>query len=490
MASFDPEETMLIHAMHINLEQYDRPGEMERIQRIEEAKESKLSDLMNGIVPKLVSLALTKIAISMYQIPEIKNHEINSGKLYMRLDKEWEYQVRRKLNTLNMPPNLKTVVVQLIRPLSMEINQWMNDFEEMISLIKDVSTVNYSSWKTTIFDPYTTVAWKMTGSINRSETALRIIRNERVEALIRLILASAYCVEEEIPSLWRQLPDHVKVNFFGNAEIVSKLPLMAFWMYEFDLAPSSYQIFFIGKQTPRLNDIPLNTRAFHYAERKYEKSTLLTVVYDFSEKKDRLAIATSKLEVLEYCYQWMTDFEQERVAYGNTFWLLFYFLRWPYPHYFLDAAKRIVKYLSVYEFGLLMYEFYHFSIRQDWGFFNYKELFKEFWQICPSTLKQMSEEDPNYFFLPELLPEEFIESCKDSSDDNDDTPVPLKEDIVDIPVALKKDAGGAAEETRKDAGVTSDESSKYAAVTSDESRKDAGVTSDESRKDAGVTSDE
>ncbi|GIZ01310.1 hypothetical protein CEXT_434221 [Caerostris extrusa] len=101
---------------------------MERIQRAEEAKEAKLSDLMNSIVPKLVNLALTKIAISMYQIPEIKNHEINSGKLYMRLDKEWEYRVRRKLNTLNMPPNLKTVVVQLIRPLSMEINHWMNDF--------------------------------------------------------------------------------------------------------------------------------------------------------------------------------------------------------------------------------------------------------------------------------------------------------------------------------------------------------------------------
>ncbi|GIZ01313.1 hypothetical protein CEXT_434231 [Caerostris extrusa] len=90
---------------------------------------------------------------------------------------------------------------------------------------------------------------------------------------------------------------------------------MTFWMYEFDLSPSSYQIFFYDGQIPHLKDIPLNTRAFHYAERKYEKSALLTVVNNFSQKKDTLAIAMSKLEVLEYCYQWMTDFEQERVAY-------------------------------------------------------------------------------------------------------------------------------------------------------------------------------
>ncbi|GFS35602.1 hypothetical protein TNIN_349591 [Trichonephila inaurata madagascariensis] len=106
--------------------------------------------------------------------------------------------VDQKLSTLSLPNIFKEEVTFLVRLLLIETHKWLQDHEPIIK-----STTNLRNY----------FHWTQDNKIDRHKTAKAIVADDIIDIRDRFMLASHYCFQENVFSIWEIL-DNAQQSFF------------------------------------------------------------------------------------------------------------------------------------------------------------------------------------------------------------------------------------------------------------------------------------
>ncbi|GIY63894.1 hypothetical protein CEXT_437101 [Caerostris extrusa] len=123
--------------------------------------------LFDGGVPPLQCLALTRVAISIYNNAEVRNHELSLElKFYQETD----------------PNNWEPL------PLSYELNLYLENFRETMS--DTVRKFDLDPDELSNRNMHAAIHWITTGSIDRCKTVQTLISNNAVTIQVRFCISS------------------------------------------------------------------------------------------------------------------------------------------------------------------------------------------------------------------------------------------------------------------------------------------------------------
>ncbi|GFQ78003.1 uncharacterized protein TNCT_542871, partial [Trichonephila clavata] len=116
-------------------------------------------------------------------------------------NKQWEILLNQKLFSLTLPHMFKKEVTTLVRLVLIESYKWFQDHELIIK--PDTSLQNH-------------FRWTQDNKIDRQKTAKAIIHDDSIDIVDRFILASQYCFQEDVLSIWGILDDAQQDIFQGG----------------------------------------------------------------------------------------------------------------------------------------------------------------------------------------------------------------------------------------------------------------------------------
>ncbi|GFR09400.1 uncharacterized protein TNCT_538811 [Trichonephila clavata] len=116
-------------------------------------------------------------------------------------NKQWEILLNQKLFSLTLPHMFKKEVTTLVRLLLIESYKWFQDHKLIIK--PDTSLQNH-------------FRWTKDNNIDRQKTAKAIIHDDSIDIVDRFILASQYCFQEDVLSIWGILDDAQQDIFLGG----------------------------------------------------------------------------------------------------------------------------------------------------------------------------------------------------------------------------------------------------------------------------------
>ncbi|GFR19699.1 uncharacterized protein TNCT_347662 [Trichonephila clavata] len=116
-------------------------------------------------------------------------------------NKQWEILLNQKLSSLTLPRMFKKEVTTLVRLVLIESYKWFQDHKLIIK--PDTSLQNH-------------FRWTQDNKIDRQKTAKAIIHDDSIDIVDRFILASQYCFQEDVLSIWGILDDAQQDIFQGG----------------------------------------------------------------------------------------------------------------------------------------------------------------------------------------------------------------------------------------------------------------------------------
>ncbi|GFT70290.1 hypothetical protein NPIL_390741 [Nephila pilipes] len=126
-------------------------------------------------VPTLRHITLAKIAVVVYTDREIRNLEKELQKpLHLLPGQSWESIIKEKLPALVFPLVLQNEIVALMRAISFEVQQWMDDHHGIL-FTDDENFIRF--------------CWNSNGTIDRLGTADFLIKSEHLSFEKRFSLA-------------------------------------------------------------------------------------------------------------------------------------------------------------------------------------------------------------------------------------------------------------------------------------------------------------
>ncbi|GFU10252.1 hypothetical protein NPIL_296681 [Nephila pilipes] len=138
--------------------------------------------------------ALTKFAVLIHNVPDIKDFQYKNGYFFRIMSaKQWEPFMKKSLSSLNIPLSLKNKVIALMQPISVQIDQWVWDHFNILKNIAHLMLIEY--------------VWKDDGTIDRLKTAKNYIQCETNNIMLRFQMACVYWLEEEAKQLWKKMPE-------------------------------------------------------------------------------------------------------------------------------------------------------------------------------------------------------------------------------------------------------------------------------------------
>ncbi|GIY66103.1 hypothetical protein CEXT_298971 [Caerostris extrusa] len=151
---------------------------------------SKNNFLFDGGVPPLQCLALTRVAIAIYNNVEVRNHELSLElKFYQETDpNNWEPLVRSRVSMLRLPNCIDDMIMSLIQPLSYELNLYLENFRETMS--DTIRKFHLDPDELSNRNMHAAIHWITTGSIDRCKTAQTLISNNTVTIQVRFCISS------------------------------------------------------------------------------------------------------------------------------------------------------------------------------------------------------------------------------------------------------------------------------------------------------------
>ncbi|GFR19398.1 uncharacterized protein TNCT_252411 [Trichonephila clavata] len=152
--------------------------------------------LNNAQVQELLS---NRVISNMSQ--EYKHRFTDDGKGHSLPNKQWEILLKQKLSSLSLPDIFKKEVTALVRLVLIESYKWFQDHRLIIK--PDTSLQNR-------------FRWTQDNKIDRQKTAKAIIHDNSIDIVHRFILASQYCFQEDVLSIWGILDDAQQDIFKGG----------------------------------------------------------------------------------------------------------------------------------------------------------------------------------------------------------------------------------------------------------------------------------
>ncbi|GBM15938.1 hypothetical protein AVEN_270607-1 [Araneus ventricosus] len=332
------------------------------------AESNEDSKIILPFFPSLSHMALTKVAIELYNRVGIKSllifsSEIQFGNLTIiekgSQEKCDEKYKRAKETILLIPTNLRERVFEVVQYIHDEVRTWKSDHS---------ATFGLSDYF------YLTFYWRCDGTINRTKTAQEIIWNEKIHIRKRFEIACIYCLVHDVTFLWAKLEAYAKLRIFKR----SQNSVVLFWirwlnngaLYSWDQYAQNYL-------SPPFMFTRLGSRirfSSFFCELRPEHRQKFYRFLDLSDADD-----------FRFCLYQATKKEQEVIMKMYPVKVLRCYLDWPLQSEFLEVAEKMWNYLKYSHFGLVLELLMAMMYRKD---FDYKDLLIKFWHQSPNHFQE------------------------------------------------------------------------------------------------------
>ncbi|GFR04235.1 uncharacterized protein TNCT_5211 [Trichonephila clavata] len=296
-----------------------------------------------------------------------KHRFTGNGKDHSLPNKQLEILVDQKLSTLSLPNIHKNEVMTLVRFVLIESYKWLQDHTKLM-----LSTTNLQNY----------FQWTQDNKIDRQKTAKAIIHDDSINTIDRFILASNYCFQEDVLSIWGILNDAQQNIFQGDDfNIVQIWVNWAKYLDELDWEEiARYSRFGLQRYFPKLEQ----EKRLEYLMR-YRRGIWI----NYHE--------------LQFCLSTLDHNEQTEILKKFPFQVIEVFLDWPVLEKLLDVVELLWPYLSERDFCDLFNVILCQKRLFNWIGYDYITLVKKLYKRCPFERCKFIEKDTMYNTLNFVL---------------------------------------------------------------------------------------
>lgn len=177
---------------------------------------------MNDILkPTLEHIALINVTAALWNQADLKDL---LAKCYIpsnvrEFNSQW-YKVEdiavKKVAKLPLPNQMKEKILCFIKPVGFQIAKWKQ--------FHDRGTADL---------PYK-FCWTPQGTIDEKKTAEVMIKDKSIDITSRYELACIFCLEDDIPKLWEEMPEGSRKSFYNQEDAmhVMQKELVVLWTYQ------------------------------------------------------------------------------------------------------------------------------------------------------------------------------------------------------------------------------------------------------------------
>ncbi|GBM92256.1 hypothetical protein AVEN_212540-1 [Araneus ventricosus] len=375
----------------------------------------------------LKQLALIKVAIGLWNqddvLSSMKKPPSDDKSLTNSPMREWAntliMKVKEKVPTLLLPDPLREELIHLIPPIGSEMLRWKLHHRFLIS-----------SDATDVLDQ---ICWTSQGTVDYRETAVRLIRQERVDIVSSYKLACLYCLDDNIQAIWGKLSEDDKACFYNKEDpghFQRQNTLVTFWTCS--LNGDTNILNFLYNARGRKPERTLFQEAFECEAMSGNK---VATEYFFQkltfEEREASLVKTAALvafkrwcksyephdfppenfsAVVCYLLPQMSEEEQMEIFKGNVDILRYCFLHWPFQNLFMKLAGLVWPFLSVSDYQRLLKSLIS-NCRMS--VFNHEKLFREFFLQSPSHFRNSAlDMERNIFWVANLFRDDKTECMK------------------------------------------------------------------------------
>ncbi|GBO45627.1 hypothetical protein AVEN_275742-1 [Araneus ventricosus] len=272
-----------------------------------------------------------------------EDHEINYNRAMEKL--------------LLIPPRLRKSVLEAVHGMHWEIEAWTCQHSNIFKFM----------------DRECSFHWRSEGTIDTIKMAQQLVLDQNINIRKRFQIACNYCLMKSVRTLWAEMEASGKTKCFKTADSI----LVRFWvrwLREGSRVPWTQAAAEYLDILVRNNRIPVTRFSAIFSSLRPEE-----------RKKFFIPLQSSLPEDFRLCIYSMTKEEQEEVVRESPLSLLYLHLNWPLQNLFLQTAEKIINYIDARSFRILLC---HIGYLDDRGDFDYRELFREFWNGIPDHLKK------------------------------------------------------------------------------------------------------
>ncbi|GFS54319.1 uncharacterized protein TNCV_4808351 [Trichonephila clavipes] len=291
---------------------------------------------------------------------EYKHRFSGDGKHHSLPNKQWEILVDQKLSTLSLPNIFKKEVMALVRLVLIESYKWLQDHKTIIESSTKLQNLFH---------------WTQDNKIDRHKTAKAIIDVDNIDIRYRFKLASHYCFQDDVFSIWEILDDAQR-NYFQGLD----LNIVQIWVnwarYGGDINWEEIardSRFGLQRFFPKMG----REKRLRHLER-YGRG----IWNDYHE--------------LQSCLSILDQNEQNEILKKCPFQVIEVFLDWPAHGKLLDVVELLWPYLSEQNFR----DFFDVILCQkrlfNWIGYDYITLVKKLYIRVPIERRKFIEKDAIY----------------------------------------------------------------------------------------------
>ncbi|GFY44912.1 uncharacterized protein TNIN_262651 [Trichonephila inaurata madagascariensis] len=291
---------------------------------------------------------------------EYKRRFSGDGKHHSLPNKQWEILVDQKLTTLSLPNIFKKEVMALVRLVLIESYKWLEDHK---------TTTDSATKLQNHFH------WTQDNKIDRHKTAKAIIADDNINNRYRFLLASYYCFQEDVFSIWEILDD-VQRNFFQRLDL-NIVQIWVNWVqYGEDIN---------WEEIVRISRFGLQT---YFPKLEREKRIQYLMRYGRG--------IWNNYHELKSCLSILDQNEQNEILKNCAFQVIEVFLDWPVHGKLLDVVKLLWPYLAEQNFRDLFDVILCQKRLFNWIGYDYITLVKKLHIRVPFESRKFIEKDTIY----------------------------------------------------------------------------------------------
>ncbi|GFQ93392.1 uncharacterized protein TNCT_204731 [Trichonephila clavata] len=295
-----------------------------------------------------------------------------NGKDFSLTSKQLEILVDQKLSTLSLPNMFRNEVMTFVRFVIVESYKWSQDHEELMVFTTDLTN---------------SFQWTQDNKIDRQKTAKAIIADDNINLIDRFIMASHYCIQEDVLSIWGML-HHSQKNYIDvGTDIVRMWAKWARYGGEIDW--------------DQIDEVPFTMFGFQPCFPKVKQEKRLQYL------KDHYRVIWSNYHELKLFLSVLDQNDRNEILKKFPLQILEMFLDWSLQTKLLDVVELLWPYLSEYDVRDFLFlilsrkrmlnwigsDYVTFVAKLQERFSYGYEVFKEMYPPLFNTLKLVHEND-------------------------------------------------------------------------------------------------
>ncbi|GFY51284.1 uncharacterized protein TNIN_207511 [Trichonephila inaurata madagascariensis] len=307
-----------------------------------------------------------------------KHYFTGDGKDPSLPNKQWKLLVGQKISTLPLPNIMKKKVTALVRLLFMESNKWLHDHARVmdISMNSMMDSANLQSH----------FHWTQDNKIDRQKTLKGIVADNNIDIKDRFMLASHYCFQDGMSSLWGQLKIWQQHSYIAELSV----EMSSFWTpWLKDACELDWEEY--------IRVFPYNAFGLRtYLPKLRQEKRLQCLMHLLSQNR-------IDYHELQFCLSLLDQNQQNEIFKKCPLEILWLFLDWPAHEKLLDVVEVLRPNLTGVEFLKFFVLIPCLKHMLNWTTYDYVTFVKKLWKKVPFESRQFIERDPMYNILKSVL---------------------------------------------------------------------------------------